>query len=168
MGISRQEYWSGLPFPPPRDLPDPGIEPRSPALQADSLLSGPPGTFPRPAPLLYITKMWCQHDKFWASVALWWMSMISFSIQSIFFSFPVFKKTLPFIFITGKYQQSCIWKSDASNSSFLNFSLLTQNQWMSLFCKKKFFFLLEIQSGDTKHKWWQTCEHDFQKKTGAF
>ena len=37
MGISRQEYWSGLPFPPPGDLPDPGIEPRSPALQADTL-----------------------------------------------------------------------------------------------------------------------------------
>ena len=33
----RQEYWSGLPFPPPGDLPDPGIEPTSPALQADSL-----------------------------------------------------------------------------------------------------------------------------------
>ena len=32
MGFSRQEYWSGLPFPSPRDLPDPGIEPRSPAL----------------------------------------------------------------------------------------------------------------------------------------
>ena len=39
MGCSRQEYWSGLPFPSPGDLPDPGIEPRSPALQADSLLS---------------------------------------------------------------------------------------------------------------------------------
>ena len=36
-GFSRQEYWSGLPFPSPGDLPDPGIEPRSPALQADSL-----------------------------------------------------------------------------------------------------------------------------------
>ena len=39
MGFSRQEYWSGLPFPSPEDLPDPGIEPRSPALQADSLPS---------------------------------------------------------------------------------------------------------------------------------
>ena len=38
MGFSRQEYWSGLPFPSPGDLPDPGIEPRSPALQADALL----------------------------------------------------------------------------------------------------------------------------------
>ena len=37
MGFSRQEYWSGLPFPSPGDLPDPGIEPRSPGLQADSL-----------------------------------------------------------------------------------------------------------------------------------
>ena len=36
MGFSRQEYCSGLPFPSPGDLPDPGIEPRSPALQADS------------------------------------------------------------------------------------------------------------------------------------
>ena len=43
MGFSRQEYWSGLPFPPPGDLPDPGIEPRSPALQADALTSEPPG-----------------------------------------------------------------------------------------------------------------------------
>ena len=43
MGFSRQEYWSGLPFPSPEDLPDPGIEPRSPALQADALLSEPPG-----------------------------------------------------------------------------------------------------------------------------
>ena len=37
MGFSRQEYWSGLPFPSPGDLSNPGIEPRSPALQADSL-----------------------------------------------------------------------------------------------------------------------------------
>ena len=43
MGFSRQEYWSGLPFPSPRDLPDPGIKPRSPALQADALTSEPPG-----------------------------------------------------------------------------------------------------------------------------
>ena len=43
MGFSRQEYWSGLPFPSAGDLPDPGIEPQSPALQAGSLLSEPPG-----------------------------------------------------------------------------------------------------------------------------
>ena len=43
MGFSRQEYWSGLPFPSPGDLPDPGIKPRSPAMQADALPSEPPG-----------------------------------------------------------------------------------------------------------------------------
>ena len=43
MGFSRQEYWSGFQFPSPEDLPDPGIEPGSPALQAESLLSEPPG-----------------------------------------------------------------------------------------------------------------------------
>ena len=43
MGFSRQECWSGLPFPSPGDLPNPGIDPRSPALQADALLSEPPG-----------------------------------------------------------------------------------------------------------------------------
>ena len=42
-GISRPEYWSGLPFPSPGDLPNPGIEPRVPALQADSLPAEPPG-----------------------------------------------------------------------------------------------------------------------------
>ena len=43
MGFSRQEYWSGLPFPSPGDLPDPGTEPGSPALKADAFPSEPPG-----------------------------------------------------------------------------------------------------------------------------
>ena len=42
MRFSRQEYWSGLPFPSPGDLPDPGIKPGSPALEADALTSEPP------------------------------------------------------------------------------------------------------------------------------
>ena len=48
--FSRQEYWNGLPFPTPGDLPDPEIEPGSPALQAGSLLSEPPGK-----PIFYST-----------------------------------------------------------------------------------------------------------------
>ena len=48
MGFPRQEYWSGLPFPPPGDLPDPGIKPGSPALQANSL-----PTEPRESPWCY-------------------------------------------------------------------------------------------------------------------
>ena len=58
MEFSRLEYWSGLPFPSPEDLPDPGIQCRSPALQAGSLPSKPPGkpvvtpwTVARQAPL---------------------------------------------------------------------------------------------------------------------
>ena len=43
MGFSRQEYWSGLPFPTPGDLPNPGMEPRSPALLVDSLPAEPSG-----------------------------------------------------------------------------------------------------------------------------
>ena len=43
MGFSKQEYWSGLPCPSPGDLPNPGIEPRSPTLLADSLLAEPQG-----------------------------------------------------------------------------------------------------------------------------
>ena len=43
MRFSRQEYWSGLPFPSPGDLPDPGLKPRSPSLRADALPSEPQG-----------------------------------------------------------------------------------------------------------------------------
>ena len=46
MGFSRQEHWNGLLFPSPGDLPNPGVEPKSPALQADSLPSEPPGKAP--------------------------------------------------------------------------------------------------------------------------
>ena len=52
MECSRQEYWNGLPFPPPGDLPNPGIEPRSPDLQVDSLPSEPPEK-PYQQPSLY-------------------------------------------------------------------------------------------------------------------
>ena len=51
MGFSRQEYWSGLPFPSPGDPPNLGMEPRSPALQADALTSEPSGK-----PKLHINK----------------------------------------------------------------------------------------------------------------
>ena len=51
MGFSRQKHWSGLPFPSPGDLPDPGIEPQSPALQTDALLSETTGK-----PLIAYTK----------------------------------------------------------------------------------------------------------------
>ena len=49
MGCSRQKYWSGLPYPPPGDLPDPRIKPGSPALQVDSLLLSHRGSPEKPA-----------------------------------------------------------------------------------------------------------------------
>ena len=56
MGFSRQEYWSGLPFPSPGDLPNPGIKPRSPALQTDALPSEPSGKLNyRPPLCVYLT-----------------------------------------------------------------------------------------------------------------
>ena len=55
MEFSRQEYWNGFLFPSPGALPDPGIEPRSSTLQADSLLSEPPGK-----PILYTVVCICQ------------------------------------------------------------------------------------------------------------
>ena len=54
MGFPRQEYWSGLPSPTPGDLPNPGIQPRSPSLQADSLPFEPPG---KPATLVVLFKI---------------------------------------------------------------------------------------------------------------
>ena len=51
MGVSRKEYWSGLPFPSPENLPDPGIKPKSLILQEDTLLSEPPG---KPINLCYL------------------------------------------------------------------------------------------------------------------
>ena len=56
MGFSRQEYWSGLPFPSPGDLPNPEIEPGSPALWADALPSEPPG---KPCQSLSCVQLFC-------------------------------------------------------------------------------------------------------------
>ena len=61
MGFSRQEYWNGLPFPSPGDIPDPRIEPGSPALQADALTSEP---YPYPTLyLIYLQVLWVLSPK---------------------------------------------------------------------------------------------------------
>ena len=62
MGFCRQEYWSGLPFPSPGNLSDPGITPRSPALQTGTLTSEPPGKPKRTVLLLYLCVK--QHSPF--------------------------------------------------------------------------------------------------------
>ena len=59
MGFPSQEYWSGLPFPSPGDLPDPGIEPGPPALEADTLTSEPPGII---QPIMTLTNLQLQAE----------------------------------------------------------------------------------------------------------
>ena len=90
--FSRQEYWSGLPCPPPRDLPNPGIEPRSPALQVDSLPSEPPEkpTLPiklkkkKVSPFL-ILEMWTQKNskRILCLKKLFWKKKISLHCEVI-------------------------------------------------------------------------------------
>ena len=65
-GMLRQEYWSGLPFPSPGDLPDPESKPTSPALQADSLLTEPPGKTWEAwsGTILILNKLWCVEDMY--------------------------------------------------------------------------------------------------------
>ena len=62
MGFPRQEHWSGLPFPSPGDLLDSGMEPGSPALQADSLLTEPPGKPTDPLRLILLTSKMISFD----------------------------------------------------------------------------------------------------------
>ena len=61
MGFSRQEYWSGLPFPSPGDFPNPVIEPRSPALWADALPSEPPGKLTCSFYMSHVALQFSQH-----------------------------------------------------------------------------------------------------------
>ena len=89
MGFSRQEYGSGLPFPSPGDLPDPGIKPRSPALQADTLTSVPPG---KPLLKWYInnktlnSQLWelCSFYKKWTRVGCCYCCLVTMSCPTLF------------------------------------------------------------------------------------
>ena len=90
MGFSRQECWSGLPFPSAGDLPDPGIKPGSPALQADALPSEPPG------------KPWCiktllvyKNNRFWVLILYPEALLNSLIVSNNFF----FMKSLGFLHI---------------------------------------------------------------------
>ena len=118
MGFSRQEYWSGLPCPPPGDLPNPGIEPRSPALQADSLPSEPPGKPIQPTvKSIFQTRLFI--------VLKFWVNFVSFVIISatdlallpninfiIWFIGEVFLNFLfTFIVFEGYFPITCIIKS---------------------------------------------------------
>ena len=66
MEFSRQDYWSGLPFPSPGDFPYPGIEPGSPLLQADSLSTEPPE---KPKNMGHLFLFLCLSHKFWLEIS---------------------------------------------------------------------------------------------------
>ena len=85
--FSRQEYWSGLPFPFPGDLPDPGIKPGSPVLQADSLQSEPPG-WPNTTFLILVQKVITWKDR--EAILLARMSA-AFFITVLFFWYSSYK-----------------------------------------------------------------------------
>ena len=77
MGFSRQEYWSGLPFSSPRDLPNPGIEPRSPALEA---WFGLVGIYPVPLPGGHFSaSLSCLYCSIWGGLSVFWL-FVEFSL----------------------------------------------------------------------------------------
>ena len=102
MEFSRQEYWSWLLFPSPGDLPNPGIEPGSPTLQADALPSEPPGM-----PL----KKFFFNQSIWLSDTAGWLTQFPFSIQFFLATFQAKIDT---------WQNSGQW--DISRSSGISFA----------------------------------------------
>ena len=126
MGFSRQEYWSGLPSPPPGNLPDPGIKPGSPSLQADALLSEPPG------------KHWesskTDSPKFFYLLPVHMLLHFSKTLQSPNAVVP--REGSSSVHVLGNDQneglKKCIdlfWKSDNPPWSFLDMALLSLPKW---------------------------------------
>ena len=107
MGFSRQEYWSGLPFPSPGDLPNPGIEPRSPTLQADALTSEPPGKPNLLTVSLFIVSL---RDILCLMGSLYFWELILFSHFLKLLAIPFLQPDRTGLEI-GPQQWSCGWKS---------------------------------------------------------
>ena len=118
MGFSGKEYWSGLPFPSPGDLPDPGIETGSPALQSDSLPPEPPAK-----PIVVL-----KHRLFRpADFLIFLCSQITFLLLLLCMLFSVVHIILYYIF------QKCF----GENSLYI--------LYFATVCLTLFFFLLEIR-----------------------
>ena len=82
MGFSRQEYWSGLPFPSPGDLPDPGMELRSPALAGGFFTSEPPGKPYFNIPGIKKKKRKCREFPVGPVVRIWWFYCRGFRVNA--------------------------------------------------------------------------------------
>ena len=88
MGFSRQEYWSGLPFPSPGELLDPGVEPGSPSLQADSLPSELVGV------ILILTSQTCKEKKEECPALYWGKQLALYGIAVLLLSQVIVKPVL--------------------------------------------------------------------------
>ena len=140
MGFSRQEYWSGLPCPPPGDLPDPGIELKSPALQVDSLQTEPPGPSSCKNPKMLMWEPASVHQLLYCATTLF--QVLCFQIKNVFFTFCVGffiyylceKYYKP---ITVQYYTNCVsWVPrltllTCKQSGFMN----TLLEWNSFICR---------------------------------
>ena len=128
MGFFRQEYWSGLPFTSLKDLPDPGIEPRSPVLQADSLsieLPGPPKT----SVLIFTFPHMCLSD-FFLNLCLMVTLAFSVLILKILFYTLIFSPCFTFLFDTFHCLIFILFPSKISMVFIFLFCLLLFHEWV--------------------------------------
>ena len=143
MGFSRQEYWSGLPFPSPGDLPSSGIEPASPALQADALTSEPPGI---PPTYIYIdrcnsvkcTQMSCSKQK----PSKIQMNMYSFAL-SLLGEFPVF--LVVYLYLCFLLLWGTKWRNQIQNEFCSNAFIQIQSKFVGKRARTKKRIISPIQ-----------------------
>ena len=147
MGFSGQEDWSGWPFPPAGNHPDPGIEPRSPALQADSLPSVPPGKSPLRRKLgtlgHFLACTWLspisQNQRVWTTLTLQLVN----TIRLKHWSSPVLERILSWLFQQGNVRKrvwlfptrfillECHWKAFEETSCWLP-KMSLRGSWLNV------------------------------------
>ena len=160
MGFSRQEHWSGLPFPSPGDLPDPGIEPRSPTLKADALTFEPPGFSDIKMMSIFFNQFYCGPVLLFSSISFQWslrkafLSLLAILWNSAFRCIYLSFSPLPLASLLF----SAICKASANNSFaflhflFLGMVLITASYTMSWTSIHSSSGTLSIKSG--RDSWW--------------
>ena len=149
MGFSRQEYWSGLLFPSPGDLPDPGIKPGFPALQANALSSEPPGK-----PLYVALTYWFLFTRrgwwHWTSLHMLTCTHIPFLVKCfrldlVFYSFALLTVLFVFFFlVNSEFFISFGYKSDMWYANMLSQSVAyLSNLLPEFFTEQKFLILVK-------------------------
>ena len=147
--ILQQEYWSGLPFSSPGDLPHPGIKPGSPALQADSLPSEPPGKPKQTIPLSLLCTLTLKHMPIFA---------LKFSKPEVPFISPV---SLMVVFLLPKgriHSFTCIHLlpcSSLNHSLHHYFQYLAPSSFVQSFCDSMLVWYEYLQNSFLKQLRWQ-------------